>query len=243
MPENTSQIASTVTGLQREFSIIAHNLANVNTVGYKRRCNSFSRSLSMDGDGGDKDVENNIDLVTCLDLSQGNLVNTGRSLDFALTGRGFFVVETPDGPLYTRNGIFRLDENGRLVDSSGRLVEGEAGPISVPKTVGPGQISVSSEGIIRAGGAIIGTLRVVDFGEDQSKLVPAGDSCLSAPQGVKARDAENVVVKQGFQEASNVKMVEELVDMIMVSRLYEANMQFMTAQKDTSKSILDVAMS
>jgi len=242
MSEIAAQISSTIDGLTREFNIIAHNLANVSTVGYKRRCNTFSKSLVAQGAGTKTETGNEADLYATFDFSQGSLNETGRSLDFALCGKGFFVIETPDGPLYTRNGMFRLDQNGQIVDSAGRIVAGEAGPISIPPEAGLSQISVSSDGSISAAGAVVGKFKLVDFKNNESELIAAGLNCLQAPKNMEPEPPENLIVKQGFQENSNVQLVEELVDMIMVSRLYEANMKFMSVGKDTSKSLIDVAM-
>jgi flagellar basal-body rod protein FlgG len=129
------------------------------------------------------------------------------------------------------------------VDSEGRIAEGQAGPITIPSSVGTSDISVSSNGNITAGNVTIGVFRLVDFQEDENKLVPVGLGCYRMPdQDITPVTAENVIVKQGYQEASNVEIVDELVDMIMVSRLYEANMKFIQAQKEASGSILSVAM-
>ena len=184
-----------------------------------------------------------IDLESAFDFSQGSLIQTGRTLDFALLGKGFFVVETPEGPLYTRNGAFRTNENGQIVDSAGRTVAGEAGPITVPATVGLSELQVSADGRISAGGINIGKIKIVDFKDNESKLVPVGGNCFVMPdKDIQPASAENVVVKQGYQEASNVKIVDELVDMIMVTRLYEANMRYVSAQRETSSSLTSVAM-
>lgn len=243
MSDLVSQVSSTIGGLQREFNVIAHNLANVGTVGYKRRCNTFSKSLIAQGVGTQAQANGEVDLESVFDFTQGSLVETGRSLDFALVGKGFFVIETPNGPLYTRNGMFRIDQNGQIVDSAGRIVAGESGPITIPPNVGLSH-GVSSDGSISGGGASIGKFRLVDFEKDDEKeLLAAGMNCFQAPEDVKPESPKNLIVKQGFQEASNVQLVEELVDMIMVSRLYEANMQFVSVKRDTSKSIIDVAMS
>ena len=227
----------------REFDIIAHNLANVNTAGYKRQCNAFSKSLETRQTGEQTYSPGVIDLTSAFDFSQGNTIETGRPLDFAMYGKGFFVIETPTGPLYTRNGVFHVNQNGQIVDSQGRIVAGGAGPITIPGGVVPSQLSVTGKGGISSGGTTIGQFRLVEFKDDEKKLVPAGDSCYRMPeQDVRPVEAENVVVKQGYQEGSNVKMIDELVDMLMVSRLYEANMKFITAQKEASSSILSVAM-
>jgi len=240
MNELVAQISSGVDELTREFNIIVHNLANVSTVGYKRRCNAFAKSL-MDQEPT-ATASGEVSLNTTFDFSEGEMVRTGRSLDFALCGKGFFMVETPQGPLYTRNGIFHLNQNGQIVDSDGRIVAGEAGPISIPPNAGISQLSVSSDGNISVDGTSIGKFKLVDFKDGESELVAVGASCFQSPEGITAEPPENLIVKQGFQESSNVQMVEELVDMMMVSRLYEANVKFVSAQNDISKSIIDVAM-
>ncbi len=242
MSELTAQISSSLDGLTREFNIIAHNLANVSTVGYKRRCNTFSKSLATQGVWTETGTDGEVDLYATFDFSQGSFTETGRSLDFALCGKGFFVIETPNGPLYTRNGMFRLDQNGQIVDSVGRIVAGESGPISIPPDAGLSRISVSSDGTISAAGAAVGKFRLVDFKDNESELIAAGLNCFHASEDMKPDPPENLIVKQGFQESSNVQLVEELVDMIMVTRLYEANVKFMSVSKDTSESLMSVAM-
>ena len=158
-------------------------------------------------------------------------------------GKGFFVVEMPDGPLYTRNGSFQINNSGQLTDTAGRIVSGEAGPITVPPTVGISQIEVANDGKITANGVNIGKLQIIAFQENENKLISAGTNCFVMPDTeVRPTPAENIVVKQGFQEASNVKVVDEMVDMIMVSRLYEANMRYISAQKENSSSLMNVAM-
>jgi len=243
MSEVTTQISTSIDALTREFDIIAHNLANVSTVGYKRMCNAFSKSLEAQGTGLQTYSPGTLDLTSAFDFTQGNIVETGRPLDFALYGKGFFVMETLEGPLYTRNGVFSTNQNGQIVDSVGRIVAGTAGPITIPGGVELSQLNVRGDGTISTGGVTIGRFRLVDFQDDENKLVPAGDNCYQMPeQGVTPVAAENVVVKHRYQEASNVQMIEELVDMLMVARLYEANMKSVTAQQEATSSILSVAM-
>lgn len=243
MADMTGEIGSSISALMEEFNVITHNLANVSTPGYKRICNAFSRSLQARMSGRETYSPGAIDLNCALDLSQGSMVETGRPLDFALYGKGFFVIETPEGPLYTRNGVFRVNQNGQIVDSEGRTVAGQAGPITVPANVSPSQLTVSADGSISAGGTVIGRFQIVDFKGDESKLVPAGINCLRMPDPeVRPTAAEHAVVKQGYQEASNVRIIDELVDMVMVSRLYEANMKSVSARKEASSSLIGLAM-
>ena len=241
MSDAAGQVGSSVDALSRQFDIIAHNLANVSTVGYKRRCAAFSESLGVQQQAANGETSGSISSNGVFDFSQGHIVQTDRPLDFALFGKGFFVVETPEGPLYTRNGTFHINQDNQIVNSDGNIIAGQAGPIIVPPSVGLSQISVSSDGAVSAPGVTIGTFRLVDFEDNQNKLVPVGAGCYQAPQAVVPVDAQNIVVRQGAQEASNVKMIDELVNLITVSRLYEANMKYVTAQKDTSSSIISVA--
>lgn len=243
MAEIISQVSSSIDVLMREFDVITHNLANVNTVGYKRISNAFSRALEAQQSGQESYSPGGIDLNSSLDFSQGNIVETGRPLDFALYGKGFFVIETPEGPLYTRNGVFCTNENGQIVNSEGKAVAGQAGPITIPNNIGLAQLNVSSDGSISAAGIAIGKLRLVDFKDNENKLVPVGNNCYRMPQqDISPVAAEHIVVKQGYQESSNVKMIDELVDMIMVTRLYESNVKLVEAQKEASNSIMSVAM-
>lgn len=237
------QVGSSEKALRREFDIIAHNLANVNTPGYKRRCNAFSKAVTAQEEGPATGSTSSVNLDVSFDFSQGSVIQTGRPLDFALYGKGFFVIETPEGPLYTRNGMFRTNQNGQIVDFQGRIVAGQGGPITMPTDMAPSQLHVSSDGSISAGGAAVGKFKFVDFKDNENKLVSVGASCFQMPdEDINPAEAEQIVVKQGFQEVSNVKMVEELVDMIMVSRLYEANMKFISARMQNSSSIISVAM-
>jgi len=237
------QVSTTIEALTQEFEIITHNLANVSTVGFKRRCNAFSKILDEQPAAVETYSPGSVDLNWVLDFSQGSTVETGRPLDCALHGKGFFVIETPEGPLYTRNGIFSTNQNGQIVDSQGRIVAGEAGPITIPTNVGISQLNISSDGSISAGGTAIGKFRLVDFQDDKDKLAPAGENCYRMPDANTVPvAAANVVVKQRYQEASNVKIIDELVDMIMVARLYEANMKSITATQTASDSLMSVAM-
>ncbi len=243
MSELTEQVSSSIDALTKEFEIIAHNLANVSTTGFKRRCNAFSQYIETPEAGTETYSPGSIELSSVFDFSQGNIVETGRPLDFAIHGKGFFVIETPLKKLYSRNGMFCTNQNGHIMDTQGRIIMGESGPITIPSEVGMGQVSVSSDGSINAGDIGIGKFRLVDFGDNEDKLVPYGENCYWMPdENIQPVAAENIVVKQGYQEASNVKIIDELVDMIMVSRLYEANMKFFTASMEVTNTIISAIM-
>jgi len=234
-----AQVSASLDALTREFDVIAHNLANVSTVGYKRRCTVFSKALDTATGAGESGQEEPSEAV--FDFSQGHLVQTNRILDCALHGKGFFVLETPEGPLYTRHGVFETNQNGQVVDISGRIVAGTGGPLVVPANVGLSRLHVSNNGRISADGAAIGQFRVVEFPDMEDRLVAAGENCFWAPQDVPPVDVDDPTVKQGFREASNVRLIDELVNMIMVSRMYEANMRLVNVKKDATSSLISAA--
>jgi flagellar basal-body rod protein FlgF len=243
MSEIAELIGASNEALTREFETIAHNLSNVSTNGYKRRINTFSKTLAeqgalnMDESGYQDDAE-----YSTYDFTQGRMVETGRKLDFALSGKGFFVIETPEGPLYTRNGMFRMNADRQLVDSEGRVVAGDSGPISIPATATLDQVNFARDGSIQANGAPMGQFLLVDFEDNETQLMSAGLNCFAAPEGLDPIPTEALVVSQGFQEGSNVQLYEEMVDMMMVTRMYEANMRFSAVGKTTTQGLLNVAM-
>ena len=155
--------SSSLEGLNQEYLSITNNLANASTVGYKRRRSAFAQVLSAEQTSLQTPESGSIETTAAVDFSQGGPNQTGRSLDLALAGEGFFVVETPQGELYTRNGTFRLNKDRQLVDGSGATVAGQSGPIVMPASASTLDIHVSEDGSISAGGAVIGKLKLVRF--------------------------------------------------------------------------------
>jgi len=240
----TTDIAAALSALAHQYETIAHNLANVNTVGFKRRLSVLA--LQDDSTGGESataeaEAPAGIAGNDAVDFSQGRLIHTGRSLDVALHGKGFFVLETDQGDRYTRNGIFRTNAQRQLVDAQGRTVAGQGGPLTLPPTVSPMQVEIAEDGRILAAGAEIGKFRVVEF-EDPEALMPVGANAFEAPAGAGPGPATDTTVQQGFQEGSNVEAVHELVALIQVARLYEANVKIVQTASDLGEELLRVAM-
>ncbi len=230
---------SSMDTLGKCYRVITHNLANANTVGYKRRVELIRQAATVQAT-----VEGGLNVTSqpSIDFTQGRLVHTGRSLDVALAGKNaFFVIETPQGQMYTRNGVFRLNDQGQMVDSNGQSVAGQSGPLTVPANVGPTAVSISSDGWISANGQSLGQFKIVQFDKPEL-LVPVGENCFSAPKSANPKSAEEPGVQQGFQEGSNVSVVKELIDLITVTRLYEANAKSIKAHDERMKNILQVAM-
>src|SRR5580658_1965470 len=140
---------------------IANNLANASTPGFRAEHNVFSAVLASTGAGSGTALNqamNNYGILsgTTLDRSQGSLQKTGNSLDLAIQGPGFFVVQTASGPMYTRNGGFQVSTTGQLTTAAGDPVMGDQGVISIL----PGKVSISADGTISSNGAVAGKLRL-----------------------------------------------------------------------------------
>lgn len=245
MASDIELTASSIAALSQDFHAVAHNLANVSTTGYKRLRSRFSNELEVVLRGLEEaagTVPAEVQGEITIDFSQGSLTHTGRPLDLALEGKGFFVIETPQGPLYTRNGIFHISPNGQVADFQGRIIAGQAGPITIPDTVSPLKIHVAGDGSVSAGGRAIGRLKLVEF-DDVSVLESVGGTCFRPTTAVPPKDAVATIIHQGYQEASNVPAVRELVRLITISRLYEANIKSAQTLDDQMKYLLQVAMS
>lgn len=227
---------SHLTALNAQYEAITHNLANANTAGFKRRL-----TLMTDEGAASPSTEGPDPSGLFVDFTQGRLVQTGRPLDVALSGPGFLVLESENGPLYTRNGVLRPNATGQLVDAEGRTVAGDSGPIILPAGAGEAQVHVSTEGEVVVDGQSIGRLRIVEF-SDTKKLAPIGLNAYKALDDVAPEKAAKTTVQQGFQEGSNVSPVHELVGLIKVTRFYEATVKALQAEGERGESILRVAM-
>jgi flagellar basal body rod protein FlgG len=238
--------ASDLGALTKQYRAITHNLANANTVGYKRRISRFRRIMNdMAGEGSDTPgadhIGHQIRNVVSIDFGQGVFNITGRPLDLAIDGKGtFFVIETDKGPLYTRNGSFHASPNGQLVDAGGRVVAGDGGPITLPRDVALSQIVIGRDGTITAGDNTIGKIRLAHF-KDTTALQPIGDGCFRAPPRTRPGKPEDAKVFQCRIEQSNVSAVEELIKLVQVTRLYEAGIKSITSQDERLRSLMRVA--
>lgn len=210
--------------------IIARNLAHLDVPGFRRSVpvsTTFESVLQQTEASAMLSPNVGVSVsAQATDFSEGTMQHTGRSLDFAINGDGFFVVDAPDGPRYTRNGVFQVSPDGELVTSDGRTVQGDGGPIVIPPNTSVHQIQAATDGTITANGEKIGRLRVVAFA-DNSQLIPASTFSFAAPAGVQPDETE-VTVQQGVRELSNVSAVSELVQMIANSRQFEASQRAMT---------------
>ena len=241
MPLSIEQVAGSIKALEEQYQTIAHNLANSSTPGYKRRLTTFSQALAQQLAHVGKPIAGGaVTAATVTDFSAAHPVQTGRTLDLFLQGGGFFMIETDQGPLYSRNGCFRTNAQGQLVTTAGQLVAGQNGPIVVPPTAGVEDIRVSADGTVRADRTAIGKLRLVSFPPEVS-LESVGNGCFRASSTATPEDDLQTKVLQGAYEASNVSAIEELVALMAVTRLYEANMKTIQAQDQKNQTLLQAA--
>jgi flagellar basal-body rod protein FlgF len=246
--ENASLIGlSRQIALQRELDVIANNIANVNTNGFKADGSVFQEYLmpvARDNAfrGRDTVMSYVQDRATWQDFSQGPLQQTGNPLDVAINGNAFLAVQTARGQRYTRNGALQINPTGQIVTSEGDSVVGENGPLQIQ--TGDHDISISPEGEISVRNGnnttisqIRGKLRLVSFAQPQ-QLEKDGSSTFSAPAGAQQVPPVKARVMQGAIEKSNVRSVVEMTRMIEVSRTYTAIATMLQSQSDTKKSAI-----
>ena len=216
----------------------ANNMANVNTVGYKKD-GVFLHELNQAQDGLITDLDWEIPMVdgVYIDYAQGQLSKTERPLDVAIQGDGFFAVQTPEGTRYTRSGEFSLTPEGVLVDKNGYEVLSDSGPI----TIDGDNISIGREGAISVDGAEAAKLRVVDFAKPYD-LGKAGYGYLVPNDGQgQTIESVNYEIHQGYVESSNVSIIEQMVDMLVSFRAYEAGQKAILTQDETlSRAVNDL---
>lgn len=226
--------------LQKRLEVIANNLANVNTTGFKRddsftneliSANSLFRNGTLDPTAGDLKEK------TFTDYSQGPLQQTSNPLDLALDGPGFFSVQTQNGTMLTRDGSFTLSTDGTLVTRDGDPVMGmNGGPIRISdvQKLQTSKLVIDRDGTVKAGNEIYGQIRVVtpaNLGE----LYKAGANLYSLNQGATLEqvDPSAVIIRQGYLEGSNVNPIDEMVAMIQLQANFQAGQKAIQSQ-DTS---------
>ena len=223
---------------QKRMDVLSNNLANINTAGYKkeklvfqvykdRQISNTSNNNQLGNYSGGIIIGQNL-----VDLSDGNVRYTGNNLDFCVNGKNFFVVAAPDGQQYmTKDGSFSLNSEGFLVNKDGYFVLGNNGNIQM---TGPGDLSVDEKGNITFNQINIGNFSVnsVTNAEDISMI---GSSYFVLKNGAALAANTDVSIKQGYIETSNVNGVSEMVDMISITRSYEANQKILNMQDEILK--------
>ncbi len=233
--------------LNHELDVVANNIANIDTTGYKADNALFGqylmpRASDQSFAGQDRRISYVQDRASWIDMSQGAIQRTGDPLDVAIDGKGYLVVQTARGQRYTRNGAFSINGVGQLVTSDGDQVLGQSGPITFQAT--DHDVIISPSGIItvREGNSTAdsqrGQLQIVSF--DQPRLLQKdGGSTFMAPDAVNPKPAPvGTTVVQGSIEKSNVNGVTEMSRLIEITRSYTDIANILQEQSDQRRNAL-----
>ncbi len=223
--------------LQRQMEVVANNMANLNTSGFKAERLLFEEykmpvARDRDFEFPDQPLSFTNDWATVHDLSPGPLLPTGNPLDVALEGKGFLVVQTPDGERFTKAGSLAIGPDGTLMDPTGNPILGTAGPIEFePEET---DISISADGMVSSSDGTKGQLRIVEFADPQN-VERYGDNLWMGGTPVPA---VSTTVVQGSIEKSNISGVSEMSDMIRVQRAYESIGALIQRQDDQQRNAI-----
>jgi len=211
---------------QLRFETISNNIANSNTNGFKKDIISFYQALDMRS-------------ISKTDFSQGPVRYTGDDLDIALSSKGFFKVETPNGLRYTRDGAFSINAEGNLVTANGDKVLGENGPITIEN----GKVSIKTDGQVFVDNEPVDKLVVVDFDTPQL-LRKEGGSYYSYQGDNNGISIEtDIMIQQKYLESSNVNPTQEVIEMIETFRAFESvEKAIQTIDGLTAKIVNDYGM-
>jgi flagellar basal-body rod protein FlgF len=233
--------------LERQIDVVANNIANMNTNGYKADRSLFQEYLSSNAHednfpGSDRRVSFVQDRATYRDFTEGPTEQTKAPLDVAIEGDGFLVVQTPGGERYTRDGNLQINNQGQLVTSSGYPVLGNSGPIVFQQTdhdvniAADGNITVI-EGTARTD-SVRGKLRLASFAQAQS-LLKEGSNLYAPGEGAAPAADTKSQIRQGYIEKSNVNSVTEMSRMIEITRTYTQIATLLQQQSDLHKSAIE----
>ncbi len=227
--DNTLYVAlSRQMTLRREFDLVANNIANTETVGFK------VESLMVEAKeerprggaftGSNLPINFVLDGAVARDFTEGALKPTGNPLDLAISGQGFFKINTANGERYTRDGRFSMDGTGKLITAAGDPVAGEGGDIILDPTQGPPKIA--EDGTVSQANGPIGKIALVRFAS-LGALSKDGDGLFSNSSNQAAESAGGARLSQGAVEGSNVQAITQITRMIEVSRAYESTAKMM----------------
>lgn len=221
MDQGVYTAASGAMAMELRLAVIANNLANVDTVGYKKDHVNFEKyvkqleTLPLAEGEYQRVAEDVITKEYYIDTTQGSSRLTGNPLDVALIGDGYFAVSTESGERYTRAGSFQRSVDGLLVDQQGNSIQGEGGDIQL----GKGEVVIATDGTVNVGGQVVDKLKVVDIPDDQ--LVKSGRNLFEVSEGYTPVAAENSQIQQGTLEMSNVDGIKEMLGLVETQRAYE----------------------
>jgi flagellar basal body rod protein FlgG len=240
------QSAASLAALERWQDNVSQNITSAQTTGYRKRTIQFSTDTAGELRPGRHDKANGYDGVPAVFPKTSNGINfisgetmpTRREFDIAIQGDGFFEVQTPDGgKAYTRSGEFRLRPDRTLVTSSGLEVLNTNGDpfVLLP---GGGQVVVNQDGTMFQGSISLGKISVQRF-TNTAALIPSSGGLFVATPGAGMTEVEEPELMQGYLEQSNVQPLREMVDLVLISRAYEANQKMITTLDQQMQKALE----
>ncbi len=218
-------------GLMREMAVVANNLANASTTGFRREGVVFSEYVSA------MDTDPSLSMAHAsarhVDLDQSTISQTGGSFDFAIQGEGFFLIETPQGERLTRAGSFTPSAEGELVNADGnRLLESGGAPVFIPPDAKG--VALASDGTLSTNGEPIAQIGLWQPADPMTLRHQSGT--LFTAEGLEP--VEGAVILQGMLEDSNVEPVSEISRMITVQRAYELGQKFLDAEDERVRGVI-----
>lgn len=233
MENSTFTTLTRQTGLMREMQVVANNIANAATTGFRQEGVMFSEYVQeLDDDTSLSMASGRVRDTSHL---QGALTQTAGTFDFAIEGSGFFLVDTPSGERLTRSGSFSPNADGDLVTSDGyRVLDGGGAPVFIPP--GASDLSVASDGTISTDGQAVGQIGLFNP-TDPLFLKRQGGVMFQSDAGIEP--AENARILQGFLENSNVDAMSQITRMIEVQRAYEMGQSFLQTEDERIRSALN----
>ena len=229
--------ASGLRARMESLDLLANNVANASTNGYKTDREFYS--LYVAPEAQESDWPNTMPVIErpWVDLSQGLLHSTGNALDLALNGRGFFSVDGPSGPLYTRNGSFHLASDGKLVTADGYAVRGANGTALTAQASLP--IEITADGIIHQDGKVIGQLSLAAFTSAAGLAKQGGNYFRVVDPTLKPNAPSRTTVEQGKVEDSNSGAAESAVRLVSIMRQFEMLQKAVLISSDMSKQAIE----
>lgn len=214
---------------EKRLEVLSNNLANVNTSGFKKEYPVFEEALPAPNNVRYFSKTNSV--VT--DMTPGITEKTGRPLDIAIVGNGFFTVDTPSGIRYTRGGDFTISQGGTLMTKDGYAVVGQKGAIKLTSS----NISIDPQGVVRQDGSVVDKLKIAAFSDPQM-LIRGGNFFYQPAMKLKEIQSSDTRIEQGYTEISNVNPVRAMTTMIEALRSYEQHTKMIQTLDDMTKQAI-----
>lgn len=220
--------------LSRQMDLVANNIANATTVGFKQQSMLFQTQMSQPEPGQQLDFV--IDRATYRDMSAGPIMQTGNPLDVALNGPGFLAVKNTDGnTVYTRAGALKLSPDGNIVDALGNTVQSDGGDaLNIPDTAT--NVAIGEDGTVSSDQGVLGKLQVSEFSSPQ-QLQPVGNGYFKA-DNIQPTAASETSVVSGSLENSNVQPVLQMTEMMDITRQYEMTQNIISQEHDRIRNAI-----